>query len=243
MAPLFSTGSQTRSLQRFCSRPLWPLASTTTFARTSRSRAVLGLDAHADGPVALEQHVEHAHALVRLHAVLAGVVEHHLVELAAHHLPGLRALVRLVVPEVERRRQLAAGVDELHAVLLDEVALLHLVEHVEPLRAPSRSRGSATRRCGSAGSARARTAAPCSPAGRSAWTSSIPAGPPPITTTSGLPDPLPVLVTSSRPPARNAAPSSRSAADPGARPRAPARSAPAPRAAAAPPPRRGRRRP
>ena len=69
-------------------------------------------------------------------AVLARVVEHHLVELAAHDLPGLRALVRLVVPEVERRRQLAGGVDELDAVLLDEVALLHLRQHVEPLQHP-----------------------------------------------------------------------------------------------------------
>ena len=29
-------GSQTRSLNRFCNMALWPLASTTTFARTSR---------------------------------------------------------------------------------------------------------------------------------------------------------------------------------------------------------------
>jgi hypothetical protein len=78
---------------------------------------------------------------VRIDAVLAGVLEHHLIELAAHDLPGLRALVRLVVVEVERRRFLAGGVHELHAVLLDEVALLHLLEHVEPLEAPSRSPG------------------------------------------------------------------------------------------------------
>ena len=54
----------------------------------------------------------------------------------AHHLPGLRAFVRLVVEEIERRRQLAAGIDELHAVLLDEMACLHLVEHVQPLEHP-----------------------------------------------------------------------------------------------------------
>ena len=76
------------------------------------------------------------HAFVRVHAVLARVVEHHLVELAADDLPGLRALVRLVVPEVERRRQLAARIDELDAVLLDEVAPLHLRQHVEPLEHP-----------------------------------------------------------------------------------------------------------
>ena len=66
-------------------------------------------------------------------AVLAGVVQHQVVELAPAHLPGLRRLVRLVVEEVERLGQLAVLVDELHAVLLDEVAALHLVQHVEPL--------------------------------------------------------------------------------------------------------------
>ena len=70
--------------------------------------------------------------------MLAGVVQHQLVELAAAHLPGLAALVRLVVEEVERLAKLAVLVDELHAVLLDEVAPLHLVEHVEPLEHPIR---------------------------------------------------------------------------------------------------------
>src|SRR5262249_33166416 len=66
----------------------------------------------------------------------AGVLEEHLIELAPHDLPGLRALVRLVVPEVERGRQLSARADELHAVLLDEVALLHLRQHVQPAEHP-----------------------------------------------------------------------------------------------------------
>ena len=73
---------------------------------------------------------------VRVHAVLARVLEQHLVELAPDHLPGLRALVRLVVVEVERRRELAARVHELHAVLLHEVALLHLLQHANPLEDP-----------------------------------------------------------------------------------------------------------
>src|SRR5581483_10768277 len=77
-----------------------------------------------------------AHAFLGLDAVLTGVVEHEQVELAPHDLPGLRALVRLVVPEIERCRQLALGVDELHAELLDEVALLHLFKHVEALEHP-----------------------------------------------------------------------------------------------------------
>ena len=99
-------------------------------------RAVRLLDLHADGALALEDHLEHVHALAGVDAVLARVLEQHLVELAALDLPRLRALVRLVVPEVERRRQLAVGADELHAALLDEVAALHLVQHVEPLQHP-----------------------------------------------------------------------------------------------------------
>ena len=66
-------------------------------------------DRDADRAVALEEHVHDADAFVHGDAVLAGVLEHHLVELAAHDLPRLRALVRLVVPEVERRRLLAAA--------------------------------------------------------------------------------------------------------------------------------------
>ena len=80
---------------------LWPLASTTTSARTVRSPRLV-LHAHADRPAALEQHFQHARALVDVDAVLGRVVEQHLVELAADHLPGLRRLVRLVVDEIER---------------------------------------------------------------------------------------------------------------------------------------------
>ena len=50
----------------------------------------------------------------RIDAVLAGVVEHHLVELAAQHLPGLRAFVRVVVGEIERLGDPAVLADELH---------------------------------------------------------------------------------------------------------------------------------
>src|SRR5205085_4029460 len=92
----------------------------------------------ADGPIAVEQHVQHARRLRYLDAVLAGVVEHHRVELAADHLPGLRALVRLVVVEVERGRLLAGGRDELDTKLLDEGAGLHLVEHVKTAEDPVR---------------------------------------------------------------------------------------------------------
>src|SRR6188474_2053664 len=137
IAPLLRIGSHTRRLRRFMIRPFWPLASTTTFAWTSRNAPSSPL---MRTPVAREEDIVHANAFMGVHAVLARVVQHHLIELAAHHLPGLRALVRLVVPEVERRRQLPARAHELDAVLLDEVALLHLLEHAEPLQHPIRLR-------------------------------------------------------------------------------------------------------
>ena len=148
------------------------------------ARAVGVLDAHADRALAFEEHLEHVHAFVRVDAVLAGVVEHHLVELAAHDLPRLRALVRLVVPEVERRRQLAAGVDELHAVLLDEVAALHLLEHAEPLQHPV---GFGNQRLADVEARKSLALEQARPRDRA---SAIrvetvePAGPPPMTTTS-----------------------------------------------------------
>jgi hypothetical protein len=98
--------------------------------------AVLGPDLDPDGPAAFERHVEHAHALVDDRAVLTRVFQHHLVELAPLHLPGLRALVGLVVPEVEGCGELAVGIDELHAVLLHEMTLLHLRQHAETLQHP-----------------------------------------------------------------------------------------------------------
>src|SRR5205823_737874 len=69
-------------------------------------------------------------------AMLAGVIEHQMVEFASPDLPGLGAFVRPVVEEIKRLRQLAPVVDELDAVLLDEMAALHLVEHAQPLEQP-----------------------------------------------------------------------------------------------------------
>ena len=77
---------------------------------------------HPDGPIPIEQYFEDTYAFVHIDTVLAGVVEHHLVELTAHHLPGLLALVRFVVPEIERRRLLSLRVHELHAVFPDKRA-------------------------------------------------------------------------------------------------------------------------
>src|SRR5262249_45105199 len=101
-------------------------------------RAVFTLDAGGDGAVVFEEYVEHARRFMDFDALFGGVAQHHEIELAAHHLPGLRALVWLVVPEVEGRRQLAARIDELHAELLDEMARFHLVEHLQSLEHPIR---------------------------------------------------------------------------------------------------------
>ena len=68
---------------------IWPLASTTTFARTSRSGPSSGLTRTPTARVALEQHLQHARPLVDVDAVLAGVVQQQVVELAAADLPGL----------------------------------------------------------------------------------------------------------------------------------------------------------
>ena len=183
MAPLFSTGSHSRSLKRFCSIVLWPLASTTTLARTSARVPASVCDAHADGPVAFEEHLQHAAGLNDLDALLAGVVEHHRVELAADHLPGLRAFVRLVVVEVERRRLLPGRVDELHAVFLDEGAGLHLVEHVQTLEHPI---GFGNQRLADVEAREflALVEANLAPRWARIVETVLPAGPPPTTTTS-----------------------------------------------------------
>src|SRR5262245_54288295 len=75
---------------------------------------------------------------MRRYAVLPGVIQKHLVELAANHLPGLRTLVRPVVPKVKGRRAFAAWREKLNAVFLDEIALLHLRQHVQAVQDPVR---------------------------------------------------------------------------------------------------------
>ena len=72
--------------------------------------------------------------------MLASVVEHHQIEFAANHLPRLRTLVRLVVPKIERSRQLPRRVHKLHAVLVDEATGPHLRQHVEAFEYPVRLR-------------------------------------------------------------------------------------------------------
>ena len=94
--------------------------------------AILVLHANAGLLVAVESHIEDTRLLVNVNAVLAGVVEHHVVEFAAKHLPRLRAFVRVVLEEVERLRFFALIVGERDRVLLGERGCLHLVEHAEP---------------------------------------------------------------------------------------------------------------
>src|SRR6185369_11352132 len=48
--------------------------------------------------------------------------------------------MRLVVPEIKRSGELAVRIDELDAVLLYEVALLHLGQHVQTFQHPIRFR-------------------------------------------------------------------------------------------------------
>ena len=69
-------------------------------------------------------------------AVLAGVVQHQLVKLAADDLPGLRTFVRIVLHEVEGLRDPASLIDELHAVFFDKMAVFELIEHVQPFEHP-----------------------------------------------------------------------------------------------------------
>src|SRR5262249_49779191 len=69
--------------------------------RAHLADATVGMfDRDADGAIAVEQHVSHTHTFVCDHAMLARVLEHYLIELAAYDLPRLRAGSRLVVPEV-----------------------------------------------------------------------------------------------------------------------------------------------
>jgi hypothetical protein len=99
-------------------------------------RAILLLHPHADSTIALEQHFQDARRLVDGDAQFTGVIEHHCVKFAPHDLPRLGTFVRFVVMKIKRRGFLAGGIYELHAVFLDEVALLHFIEHADPFEHP-----------------------------------------------------------------------------------------------------------
>ena len=86
--------------------------------------------------VTLEQHIEHHGALDHLDAVVSGVVEHHLVKLAAQHLPRHRALVWVRVAKVEGRRGFAGTTVELDAVFLRKGTFSQPVQHAQPLEGP-----------------------------------------------------------------------------------------------------------
>src|SRR4051794_6998175 len=55
-------------------------------------------------------------------AVLFGVIEHHFVEFASHHLPGDGTFVGVHFVEIEGLRFAAGGGDELDGVFTDEIA-------------------------------------------------------------------------------------------------------------------------
>ena len=151
------------------------------------ARAAFGLDRDADAPRSPSNSTSSTRTpsctSTPCSRALSSII---CVELAADDLPGLRALVRLVVPEVERRRQLAGGVDELHAVLLDEVALLHLRQHVEPLEHPVRLGDQRLADVEARKVLALEELDAVARAGRAASRRSSPPGPPPMTTTSGF---------------------------------------------------------
>jgi len=141
-------------------------------------------DAHAHGPFPVEDDFAHADAFFSDDAVLAGVLEHHLIEFAAEDLPGLRAFVGVVIGEVEGLGKFAVLADELDGAFFDEWAGLHFVEHVEALEDPvgfGDERFADVKR-GKCARSKRRTEWPF-------WAMRVeavePAGPPPITITSG----------------------------------------------------------
>ena len=68
-------------------------------------------------------------------AVLSGIVEHHLVELAAQDLPRLRHGFTIIpVEEIEGLRSTARRGNELHGILLHEARLAELRNHPDPLQ-------------------------------------------------------------------------------------------------------------
>jgi hypothetical protein len=94
------------------------------------------VQANAYSPAFFEEDFHNPRALVDLDPLLLGVPQHHEIELTSHHLPSLRAFMRLVVEKIERGGYLAAGTDELNAIFLDEMARIHFVEHFEPAEDP-----------------------------------------------------------------------------------------------------------
>jgi hypothetical protein len=98
--------------------------------------SIFELHADAVGTRPLEEDFEDAGTLVDGGAVFLGVLQQQRIEFAAADLPGLRALVRFVVPEVEGFGKPALLVHELDAVLLHEVAVAQLGEHAQPFEHP-----------------------------------------------------------------------------------------------------------
>ena len=95
--------------------------------------AIRGLD--ADDLLAVHEQAVDRRFLAHFGAFLAGVVEQHLVELRAQHLPGLRdGFAVVAVEEIERLRALPVRLHEGDAVFLHEVRRLHLRDHPDALQ-------------------------------------------------------------------------------------------------------------
>ncbi len=89
----------------------------------------------ADDAVAFPDQFRDRRFLPDFRALCAGVVEQHLVELGAQHLPGLRdGLAVVAVEKIKRQARAARGRNELHAVFLHERGFFHPVHQAEPLQ-------------------------------------------------------------------------------------------------------------
>ena len=130
---MFRYGSRTFQPLRVTAKASRPVASMVIGAWNSTRLAALCDGLHSRHRAVLANQFADRDLLDHLRALLARVVEQHLVELAAQHLPGAGRFVLQMLEEVERQRCAPAGADELHAVLLREVRLLHLVEHADAL--------------------------------------------------------------------------------------------------------------
>ena len=88
--------------------------------------------------ISFEQYFANMYAFFRFHPVFARVGQHHHVELAAHHLPGLGTFVRFVIREIKRCGKFAIRANKLNAMFFHKVALAQLVQHAQLLQNPIR---------------------------------------------------------------------------------------------------------
>ena len=85
-------------------------------------RPITAFDLHPNDAVPLTFDVQNPGPFDHFDPMLPSILHQHMVELASQDLPSLRALVRIVLLEPKGLREFPVLVDELHAVLLREVA-------------------------------------------------------------------------------------------------------------------------